>query len=73
MCGDSSGYINTNRLAYSNVMVCQVAGAPCANPRGLLNPEKHCRHNGGTNVTFMDGHVKWYSGQSCFDLHITPW
>ncbi len=72
MLGDSSGYINTNRLACTEAQVCWVTGGGCTNIRGLLDPAKHCRHNGGSNVAFMDGHVKWYSGQSCFNLQITP-
>ncbi len=29
------------------------------------NPDDHTRHNGGSNVGFADGHVKWYQWNQC--------
>jgi len=70
MLGDASGYINQNRLASSDTSVCLVPGG-CASLRGRIR-ERDSRHNGGSNVAFMDGHVKWYTARACFNLQITP-
>ena len=42
------------RAAWPDSDYCQCGGAQ--NP----DPTKGSRHNGGANVAFMDGHVKWY-------------
>jgi prepilin-type N-terminal cleavage/methylation domain-containing protein/prepilin-type processing-associated H-X9-DG protein len=46
---------NLVRIAYANV-----CGAVC-NPS--VRTEQNARHNGGSNVSFMDGHAKWLSAQ----------
>ncbi len=70
MLGDASGYINTNRLASSDTSVCSVPGG-CPSLRANIR-ERDTRHNGGSDVAFMDGHVKWYTATACFNLKITP-
>jgi len=47
------------RVAYANV-----CGASC-NPGSQT--ESNTRHNGGSNIAFMDGHAKWFNYRNCKD------
>jgi len=51
---ESIGFVNSwQRIAYANV-----CAAGCNADR---QTEQNTRHNGGSNVGFLDGHVKFYS------------
>ena len=70
--GDASGYINWNRLCASNKQVCDIPGSGnCANLLNVMKDE-YCRHNGGVNVGYMDGHVKWVQWSQTPALRIGP-
>jgi prepilin-type processing-associated H-X9-DG protein len=67
----------------SKVMGC-VVGVPWANACGAwctpsLQKESNCRHNGGSNLAFVDGHVKWLRHEyiraeySALGWHGPPW
>ncbi|MCS7253529.1 MAG: DUF1559 domain-containing protein [Armatimonadota bacterium] len=57
---DCSGLLNSPwRVAYANT-----CAAKC-NP-SRQTPE-YARHLGGSNVLFLDGHVKWFSAESVID------
>lgn len=49
------------RVAYP-VVCCQTPGI--AGDYNLWANPDNCRHNGGNNVAFFDGHVKWMSGSN---------
>ena len=62
MMGDSSGtdYCwNPYKVAYAEK--CGSECDPCVSSQ-VANPE-NTRHNGGSNLAFCDGHVKWLSAQ----------
>ena len=57
---DCSGLLNSPwRVAYANT-----CAAKCNPDR--QKPE-NARHMGGSNVLFLDGHVKWYSAEAVID------
>jgi len=71
--GDASGYINWRRLACAESNVCNVPGG-CAgmdNGTGGMNDD-YTRHNGGSNVAFIDGHSKWVKWGNARNLHWGP-
>jgi prepilin-type processing-associated H-X9-DG protein len=72
MCGDSSGYINTNRLAHTEYNVCNAPGGGCAAVSAGNIPADGSRHNRGSNAGFMDGHASWYGAKQCLALRTTP-
>jgi prepilin-type N-terminal cleavage/methylation domain-containing protein/prepilin-type processing-associated H-X9-DG protein len=45
------------RIGYANI-----CGAGCVPD---YRKEENARHNGGSNVVFADGHVKWFSADQC--------
>ncbi|MGQ9733133.1 MAG: prepilin-type N-terminal cleavage/methylation domain-containing protein [Candidatus Zipacnadales bacterium] len=60
--GDCCGLINNGaRIGYANVC------AAACNPDRMI--DQNTRHNGGSNVAFMDGHAKFVNARSC----ITNW
>jgi prepilin-type N-terminal cleavage/methylation domain-containing protein/prepilin-type processing-associated H-X9-DG protein len=70
--GDSSGLINWMRLACSTVQVCSITGGgQCGNFQTVMN-DSYTRHNGGSNVLFLDGHVKWFKWNNCEALRYGP-
>lgn len=71
VCGDASGYLNWRRLACSKIMVCQLPNGGCGGMPGNMN-DQYTRHNGGSNVQFLDGHVKWVKWQACEFLRYGP-
>ncbi len=75
VCGDATGYLNWRRLACSDDrMVCQIPGnspGDCVSGWGNMNDD-YTRHNGGANVCFLDGHVKWVRWNNCEHLRYTP-
>jgi prepilin-type N-terminal cleavage/methylation domain-containing protein/prepilin-type processing-associated H-X9-DG protein len=67
VCGDATGYLNYRRLACSDVCrVCDLPGG-CGNFPNNMD-DTHTRHNGGSNVLFLDGHVKWVKWSNCESL-----
>jgi len=59
---DSAGLINSgHRIGWANE-----CGVGCNPPRAV---DGNTRHNGGSNVAFMDGHAKFVSAQQC----VTNW
>jgi prepilin-type N-terminal cleavage/methylation domain-containing protein/prepilin-type processing-associated H-X9-DG protein len=70
---DSSGYINWMRLAASNTNACNVGGNPCSDAQFYKNmTDDQARHNGGSNVGFVDGHVKWVRWANVEKLRYGP-
>lgn len=62
ICAESYGLANSGgRIGFANV-----CAADCNVDRQI---DQNARHNGGSNVAFADGHVKWFSGNQC----ITNW
>jgi prepilin-type processing-associated H-X9-DG protein len=47
------------RTQYANQ--CQVGPQACA---GIPLDDQYTRHNGGSNLAFTDGHVKWFKAQT---------
>jgi prepilin-type N-terminal cleavage/methylation domain-containing protein/prepilin-type processing-associated H-X9-DG protein len=59
ICADSSGLINNGwqRVAWANVC----GAGNCSPDHPERRVDDNTRHNGGSNIAFMDGHAKWYS------------
>jgi prepilin-type N-terminal cleavage/methylation domain-containing protein/prepilin-type processing-associated H-X9-DG protein len=75
ICGDSSGYINTARLAHTEYNVCNAPGnssANCSATTGGNIPADGSRHSLGSNVAFMDGHAAWTGARQCLTLRLAP-
>ena len=70
LCADSSGYINERRIAVSDGTVCSMVNG-CSD--STVYDPKFARHNGGSNVAFWDGHVKWESQITCTQLKCYYW
>jgi len=71
--GDASGYVNWRRMASANKNVCDLPGG-CAgmdNGTGGMNDD-YTRHNGGSNVAYLDGHVKFQKWNNCSRLVYYP-
>jgi prepilin-type N-terminal cleavage/methylation domain-containing protein/prepilin-type processing-associated H-X9-DG protein len=62
--------VSSTNPAGANIIYCWLH-YPNAHPNGAAdgNDENRCssRHNGGTNVTFLDGHAKWLTRQTVFN------
>ena len=71
ICGDSSGYINTARLAHTEYNVCNAPGGCAAIQAGNI-PADGSRHNRGSNVAFFDGHAAWFGAKQCIALRLAP-
>jgi prepilin-type N-terminal cleavage/methylation domain-containing protein/prepilin-type processing-associated H-X9-DG protein len=73
-CADASGYINWHRIASANKNVCDVPNGGCggmdAGTSGMS--DDYTRHNGGSNVAYMDGHVKFVKWQNAAALRFGP-
>jgi len=53
---DASGFPRTWDVAYANVWDAEADTS--------LRKDDNTRHNGGSNIAFIDGHVKWMNAQS---------
>jgi len=74
VCADASGYVNWHRIAAANVRVCDVPGGGCGgmdSGAGGMS-DVHTRHNGGSNVGFLDGHAKWTQWGNARNLRFGP-
>jgi len=49
-------------MAYAGI--CGWQTTECGGSSGPWAVPDNCRHNGGENLGFMDGHVKWLSGSA---------
>jgi prepilin-type N-terminal cleavage/methylation domain-containing protein/prepilin-type processing-associated H-X9-DG protein len=58
-----------NRVAYAGTcgwsICCDNGGGGCGDPR-LYSAENDTRHSGGSNIAYVDGHVKWQSATSIY-------
>ena len=72
--GDASGLLNDRRLACANTSVCSIPGNSSGNcTAGWGNmSDQYARHNGGSNVAFCDGHVKFVKWNNCAALRYGP-
>ncbi len=75
ICGDATGYLNERRLACSGpYMVCQIPGGCGGMPDNMK--DEYTRHSGGSNVAFLDGHVKWEKWENILSFNgikLYPW
>ncbi len=53
------------KLAWAEVCGWQLADCGDIN---LWRSEDHARHNGGSNIAFVDGHVKWLAAEAILNL-----
>jgi prepilin-type processing-associated H-X9-DG protein len=59
-----------HRLSHAGICGWQVPGG-CGNTAAWEDPENG-RHNGGSNLAYMDGHVKWQSGTTIIQAASQP-
>lgn len=71
--GDASGLGSAYRYACSERMPCQIPGfaAGCANWSSVMS-DSFARHNGGSNLIYLDGHAKWQKWTEAYKARLTP-
>jgi prepilin-type N-terminal cleavage/methylation domain-containing protein/prepilin-type processing-associated H-X9-DG protein len=58
LIGDAASFPRAEEVAYANT--CHAMPAGCGQGKAGWK-EENTRHNGGSNIAFVDGHVKWMS------------
>ena len=54
-------------LAYASLCGWQLTTSPCASGNPEWEQDDNARHNGGSNIAFMDGHAKWLNGKKILE------
>jgi len=68
--GDASGLGSSYRYACSRIMPCQIPGG-CGAWNTAMN-DSYARHNGGSNLLFLDGHTKFFNWSSAYRVRLGP-
>jgi prepilin-type N-terminal cleavage/methylation domain-containing protein/prepilin-type processing-associated H-X9-DG protein len=65
MLADASGYTNQWRIKWANQLPCWLATGCADVQKQGGQPIQYTRHSSGSNVAFIDGHVKWFIANDC--------
>ena len=65
LLGDGNAFPRPGAVAYP-----RVCGGDCNAPLQIQN---NTRHNGGSNIVYMDGHVKWQNANSIMNGNACQW
>jgi prepilin-type N-terminal cleavage/methylation domain-containing protein/prepilin-type processing-associated H-X9-DG protein len=70
MSGDATGLIGVQRIVSTKVMPCNLPGACAGMPNNMT--DDYTRHNGGGNMAYWDGHVKFVNWHNAYNVRLTP-
>jgi prepilin-type N-terminal cleavage/methylation domain-containing protein/prepilin-type processing-associated H-X9-DG protein len=60
-------------LAYASFCGWQLTTSPCASGNPEWEQDDNTRHNGGSNIGYLDGHAKWMNARDIIDNCESGW